>query len=236
MTAIIPAILPSSREDLEQKLGMLSGLVDAVQVDSVDGKFATPATWPYLKKDQPDNYSQDDPMPYLGEIHYEIDLMTSDPERLAGEWISAGAERLVFHVESSHNLQKIITDLGARYGHAKDFAPGLLSLGIAFNIETDLALMAPFMEIVDYVQFMGIATIGKQGQPFDPRVLRKIMQCRQKYPEVLIQVDGGVKLENARDLLTAGVNRLVVGSALWKGASIKEELQKFTELVHEFGI
>ena len=48
MSIIVPAILPTSFEDLEEKLAQLHGLVDSVQIDSVDGHFATPASWPYI--------------------------------------------------------------------------------------------------------------------------------------------------------------------------------------------
>jgi pentose-5-phosphate-3-epimerase len=47
MSVIVPAILPTSRDDLDEKLLRLHGLVDAVQVDVVDGRFVTPASWPY---------------------------------------------------------------------------------------------------------------------------------------------------------------------------------------------
>lgn len=237
MSSIVPAILPTSREDLERKAGMLIGLVDTVQVDLVDGRFATPASWPYNEEKLEEGnttYTAEDTLPHLGQIHYELDLMMTDPEHIVGDWIAAGAEKLVFHAESSSFLLKTMQDVNTRYGHDKDFAPDLLSLGVALNIESDVALLDPFLEYAEYVQFMGIDDIGKQGQPFDERVLRKISQLRLRHPEVLIQVDGGVSIETAHALLSVGVDRLIIGSAIWKAPNVRESLELFNELVREY--
>ena len=233
MGVIVPAILPTSREDLEGKLALLEGLVDTVQIDIVDGKFATPATWPYVNQsaDFDSWIKQGDALPYLGSFRYEMDLMVQNVEEVTGLWIAAGAQRIVVHAESTERLPDIIHDLEVKYGHAKDFVPGLLSFGLSIGNETD-----PYMGDADFVQFMGIATIGRQGQPFDARVLEKVRAFRRKYPEMTIQVDGAVSLETAPRLLAAGVDRLVVGSDLWRARDIKEELARFTQLLHEHGV
>jgi ribulose-phosphate 3-epimerase len=229
---IIPAILPKSREDLEKKISLLADLVTVVQIDSVDGRFVNPPTWPYIHEAKTQQALKDDigTLPHQGDIKFEMDLMVENPEAITGVWINAGASRVVIHAESTTSLEKIIKSLEFEYGHTKDFTPGLLSIGIALNIGTELSLIEPYLEYVDYVQFMGIAIIGKQAQPFDKRVLRKISAFKLKYPDIPIQVDGGVSLD------TAGVERLIVGSALWNAPDLKEELVKFNELVEMYGI
>ena len=235
MSSIVPAILPTSRADLDTKLGMLKGIASSVQIDIVDGRFVSPASWPYVKDQQgKDLFSELDPLPYQDQMHYEMDLMVEDPEQVTGIWIESGAQRITVHAESTKYLPKVITDIQVKFGHAKDFAPDLISLGLAINLNTELALIEPYMEHTDYVQLMGIKTIGKQGEPFDSAVLRKVSQLRHKYPEITIQVDGGVSLSTAQ-LLTAGVDRLIIGSALWKSPDIKAEMEKFQELVQEYG-
>jgi len=235
MGVIVPAILPTSREDLEGKLALLNGLVDSVQVDIVDGKFAGPATWPYVNGngELAERLEDGEVLPYLGSIRYEIDLMVEDVEEVTGLWIAAGAQRLVIHAESTEHLPEIINELEVRYGHSKDFAPGLLSLGLSINNDSDLSQLEPHVDKADYVQFMGIASIGKQGQPFDPRVLEKVRAFRNKYPNLTIQVDGAVSLETAPLLLDAGVDRLVIGSDLWRARDLKEQLKRYLDLVHE---
>lgn len=236
MGAIIPAILPTSREDLEGKLALLEGLVDTVQIDVVDGRFAAPPTWPYINDNGvfAKRLEEGEALPHLGSLNYEIDLMVEDVEEVTGLWLAAGAQRLVIRVESTEHLSGIIRDLGAKYGHSKDFAPGLISLGLSLDDDADLSLIEPYVDRIDYVQFMGIDEVGKQAQPFDSDVLEQIRAFRKRHPEMTIQVDGGVSLETAPILLEAGVDRLVIGSALWRAPDFKEALARFNELVHEY--
>jgi ribulose-phosphate 3-epimerase len=238
MSAIVPAILPTSLEDLSDKLAKLSGHTDRVQIDIVDGHFAAPATWPYTADGHAFNteVAAGGLLPNVGEFQFEIDVMVRDPEIVSGIWIDAGASTLTLHVESTRYLAKAVNDLRTIYGHDKGFAPNLLSVGLALNIDTDTNILEPYIDQIDYVQFMGIARIGHQGEPFDPRVLRKIKAFRTKHPEMLIQVDGGVSLNTAPELLSVGVSRLVVGSDLWKAPDLDAELLKFKELLEQYGL
>ncbi|KND51089.1 MAG: ribulose-phosphate 3-epimerase [Parcubacteria bacterium C7867-007] len=236
MGVIVPAILPKSRDDLDEKLLRLHGLVDAVQVDIVDGRFVVPATWPYQDQAKGVREPSGDTFPYLGEISYEVDLMVEEPEQVIRHWIEAGATRIVIHAETTHMLPKLMNELASTYGHDKDFTPGLLAFGLAVNISTDVALIEPFLHQCDFVQFMGIAKIGKQGEPFDKSVLAKISSFRKKYPNMPLQIDGGVSLETAPQLLQAGVSRLVVGSDLWKAPDLTVELKRLQGLVHTYGL
>lgn len=236
MGVIVPAILPTSREDLEGKLALLLGVVSSVQIDVVDGDFAGPATWPYVNKSElfKERFEDGSMIPYLGRFEFEIDLMVRNAEEVAGLWLAAGAQRLVVHTESTQKLPEIISDLEVKYGHAKDFAPGLISFGLSIGNDTDLSVLDPYMKHADYVQFMGIREIGKQGQPFDERVLARIREFRRKYPEMTIQVDGAVSLTTAPRLLDAGVDRLIVGSDLWRAPDLKEELKHFKALILDY--
>lgn len=231
MSAIIPAILPASKEELFQKLHQLRGIASEVQIDVIDGIFASTArpSWPYTA-DSHDVPDQDELIPHLGAIRFEVDLMVREPEAVIGAWIRAGADRVTVHAESTRELRSLVDTMRTVYGHDKDFAPGLFSFGLAIGIATDISLIEPYLAECDYVQFMGIASIGKQGEPFDTAVLPKISAFHRKYPAVQIQVDGGVSAERIPALMRAGVSRLVVGSALWNASSVKSE---FEHLVNE---
>lgn len=238
MSVIVPAILPRTFADLQSKLSQLEGVADAVQIDVVDGVFAQPASWPYGEgsKEFADLVARGDLLPHVGSLQFEIDLMVSDPESVTGMWLSVGASRLTLHVESSTYMPRLITDLQTKYGHSKDFAPDLLSLGLAINIETELGIIEPFLSLVDYIQFMGISSIGHQGESFDKRVLQKIAIFKKQHPDIAVQVDGGVSLETAPALLSAGVDRLIVGSALWKADNLKKRFEELTALSSQYGL
>jgi len=218
MGIIVPAIIPTSTEDLEQKLALFQGVCEDVQIDIVDGQFAKPASWPYVQDvSEPSKMlAQGLMLPHTGEFHFEIDLMSVDPESAAGVWVGLGATRLTVHATSTRFLSRFLKNMHDILGYDKDFAPGLLSLGIAIGSDTDVALIEPYLDRVEYVQFMGIRTIGHQGEPFDSSVLPRIAAFRKKYPHIEITVDGGVSMQTAPQLLQAGVARLVVGSAIWK--------------------
>lgn len=238
MSIIVPAILPSSRRDLVQKLDALADLVDQVQVDIVDGVFASPPTWPY--DTGPDELAHmlasGDLIPHSGQCKIEIDLMVVDPERSVGAWIELGASRITIHAASSGHLQHLLHEFKTVYGYDKEFSDGLLSIGIAIPSDVDPETLAPYLGQIDYVQFMGIKKVGRQGEPFDTGILRSIAVFRKRHPDTPVQVDGGVSLVTAPKLLELGVSRLVVGSAIWKAPKLREALTAFEAITQERGI
>ena len=240
MGLIVPAVLPTSREDLEEKLALLSRIpsVSRVQIDVVDGRFASPASWPYTTapKEFLAMVERAEILSYLDRIAYEIDLMCTDAERMAEAWLALGATRLTFHAESTTNLGRLLASARRRYGAGDGFASGLVSFGVALNLASDLVLIEPCLGEVEYVQFMGIARIGRQGQPFERRVFEKIKAFRSKHPKLAIQVDGGVSLENAKQLLALGVSDLVVGSALLSARDPAAEFAKLESLESQYGV
>ena len=231
MSIIIPAVLPTSRAELDQTLARLAPVegITTIQLDVVDGVFAEPASWPYARQETWE-------LPLIERFRYEIDLMVQRPEEVLARFITLGASRITLHVESARSIATIVTDFKRRYGHEAGFTSGLLSFGLAFSIGTDTAPYGACIKEVDYVQFMGIATIGKQDQPFDERVVQKIRRFRREYPSVPLQVDGAVSLLTVPKLLTAGVSRLVVGSALVRASDISAALARFEALGERFGI
>jgi len=238
MGIIVPALIPVSREDLEAKLRKLEGVCEEVQIDIVDGVFASPASWPYIQDHaEPSRMLAEGLMfPGADTFKIEVDLMSQDPESMSGTWIGLGAVRLTIHAESTRYLARFLENTKILYGHDAGFAPDLLSIGLAIGGDTDLALIEKYLDRVEYVQFMGIRKIGRQGEPFDPRVIARIKAFRKKYPNVRVQVDGGITLSNAPQLLEAGVSRLVVGSAIWKQEDPVAAYQELAALTERHGL
>ena len=79
---------------------------------------------------------------------------------------------------------------------------------------------------------MGIARIGYQGEQFDERVIDRIKEFKKAYPYSIVSVDGGVNKESAPLLKEAGVDRLVIGSAIFNSGSPEENLQSFEKLLN----
>lgn len=238
MSIIVPAVLPVSRKDLVDKLERLVGLVDEVQIDIVDGVYASPPTWPY--DCGPGELSRmlehGELIPHSGQCRVEVDLMIAHPEATTGAWIELGASRVTIHATHTDNVSRLLNDFAVVYGHEKGFASGLLAVGLAIPAGTDPELFAEYFSQIDYVQFMGIRSEGRQGEAFDGRVFKIIERFRHAHPEMAVQVDGGVSIHTAPRLLELGVSRLVVGSALWSAPDLKEALAELQSITEERGI
>ena len=219
---IIPAILPRDFREIEDKVAMVVGMADTVQVDVCDGKFVQSTTWPYKKRDE--NFEaiihEDRGMPEWEELDYEFDLMIKDPtEDEARQWLSAGAKRMVLHADSSADLTPVLNVLN-----------GLVEIGLALGVQTPLELIEKYKDKINYIQLMGISKIGFQGQAFDSRVLEKIKAVKEKYPEFPVQIDGGVSLATAEQLADAGADRLVTGSVLFDSDNIVDTYHKLSRI------
>lgn len=235
MSIVVPAVLPSSLEDLKEKLAFFARIktVSRIQIDVVDGKFATPASWPYTAPAEFRNMvAQCEMLPRLDSIAYEIDLMCLDAERAAALWLALGATRLIFHAEATTDLPQLLAAARKQFG-AGD---GLVSFGLALNIASDLALIEQNINAIEFVQFMGIARIGRQGQPFDRRVFERVRLFHNRHPDISIQVDGGISLPFARQLVLLGVSNLVVGSNILKAENPAAALAAFENLEGPYGV
>ncbi|MFZ3043834.1 MAG: hypothetical protein WA058_01865 [Minisyncoccia bacterium] len=239
MSLVVPAVLPSSRKDLEEKLALFAQFpsVNRIQIDVVDGRFASPATWPYTAPGALQTMMEHNVLlPKLDCIEYEIDLMCLDAENAAKTWLALGATRLTFHAESIPDLRRFLASAHKRFGGGDGFTSGLISFGLALNIASDLALIEPFLGDIEYVQFMGIARIGQQGQPFDRRALEKVRAFRRRHPEMPVQIDGGITLPVARELVALDVTNLVIGSGILKADDPAAAVLAFEALPSPFGV
>ena len=236
MIEVIPAILPKDLDDLRDRMAQVSGLAPMVQIDVCDGKFVSSKSWPYVKGGMEEFErikAEDEGFPFWDSLDFEIDLMVRHPEEVVDSWVMAGAKRLVIHLESAPNVLKIIEKLRGEYGTAKDEAFGL-EIGVGMDIQTpneDVYEILDMIDedgdsIIDFVQFMGIDNVGFQGQEFDDRVLEKISDLRNQYPNIQISVDGGVNFDNAADLISAGATRLISGSAVFESGDIAEAVDR----------
>ena len=199
MLSIVPAVIPESFEHLSQTLLNISSFTHEVQIDIVDGIFVSPPSWPYTTHASPSLLSA-----CINEFNVEIDCMIHAPEVVLEEYLTLGVKRVVIHLESTANLEALIA-LKKKY-HFK--------LGFSISNDTDIRVLTSVILYADYVQLMGIREIGSQSQPFDTRVLERIVTLVLAYPDLEISVDGSVNQETIGLLRNAGATRCVVGSAI----------------------
>jgi ribulose-phosphate 3-epimerase len=152
-------------------------------------------------------------------IDYEVDLMVSKTEEEFRRWVSAGAARIIIHIESLPDPKKLI-----------DEYKGVINIGLALNPETSLDTILPYIHDIDFLQCMGIQKIGFQGQKLHDAVLSRISHLRDSYPDLIISIDGGVTRDNAELLVTAGARRLVSGSAIFESTNPLEVIHSMESL------
>jgi len=247
MIEIIPAILPKNYEDLKNKIALVRGIIPVVQIDICDGIFIKNITWPFLsvgKRSDLENskrsdlketdtdlhfnkiLNEEEGMPFWEDIDFELDLMVLDAVENFDIYTKLGARRIVFHIEAVGNLKEF-----------KNFIEGIdiyvreaMEIGIAINIRTSLEQVFSLIDDVDFVQCMGIDKVGFQGQEFDKKVLENVKILKNKFPDLIISIDGGVDFETASLLIDAGANRLIIGSAIFNTDDIINTIEEFENL------
>ena len=213
MIEIIPAILPKSISDLESHLNRVRDISRTVQIDVCDSFFVPSKTFPYTDRAAFEKIlSEEETLPFWEEFDFELDLMVNDSKVASEEWVRAGASRVIIHIESPDDRAALMSlqPLRDTYATAVDVA-------LAINLDTPIDKLETLAEFGSTIQCMGIAKIGFQGQELDERVYERVREMRKLYPEHAIAVDGGVKISNAKKLVDAGAERLVVGSGLFEG-------------------
>lgn len=194
---IVPAIIPASRDEV-LKFADLLAFSRELQLDLVDGKFVDSVSWPYEPIGDPISVK-----PQLDAFTLEVDLMVVDPIPAATEWLKAGADMLVFHIETL-DLETF-----------KTFADSTNeSVGVSAHGDTTLDRLSEYVEHADYIQLMGIYEIGAQGLPFDEGVIGKIEELKRRFPNKSITIDGSVNANTIARLHKAGADRFICGSAI----------------------
>ena len=200
MSKIIPAILTKDVADLENKLAKIQGLTDWVQIDIMDGKFV-------------DNTSialEDiSGVEIAKDFSLEAHLMVHNPASYFSACQRAGIKRVVFHIEAG--------DTENTLSKAREFG---FQTGLALNPETPIQEIMPYMDAVDVAVLMSVNP-GLQGQEFIPGTLQKISELKKIAPQLTIEIDGGINLDNIKMVSDAGADYLVAGSGLFKNDDIK---------------
>lgn len=171
-------------------------------------------------------------MPVLASIHdateqfMDAHLMVQEPIRYVEAFQKAGADYVTVHLEACEDVKTTLDKI-----HACG-----MKAGLAVNPETDVKELVPYMEDVEMILIMSVQP-GFGGQKFIPESLDKIRAVRamlnEKNLETDIQVDGGIYVENVREVLDAGANVIVAGSAVFRGDA-GENTAKFMEILKSY--
>jgi ribulose-phosphate 3-epimerase len=204
MTEILPSILSADFAHLGEQVAALEQAgCRMLHVDVMDGHFV-----PNLTIGPPVVAS----LRKTTRLKLDVHLMITDPDRYAPLFIEAGADQVSVHQEACPHLDrtvKMIQGLGVR-------------AGVVLNPATPVATLDEALGIVDYVLIMSVNP-GFGGQKFIPYTLDKVRRLaqsrREKGLDFSIEIDGGVTLDNIGEMVKAGVDWVVAGSAIFGGGN-----------------
>jgi ribulose-phosphate 3-epimerase len=154
------------------------------------------------------------------QLHFDAHLMMSDAGDYVDDFVAAGANSISVHVEANAHLHRVIHKIKDNGAQA----------GVVVNPATPICVLEAILPDVDYVLVMSVNP-GFGGQKFLPLCLPKIAWLKTQREErglnFLIQVDGGVSVETAPEVVRAGADVLVIGSALFrKDVSLEESVRQ----------
>lgn len=217
MIEIAPSLLAADLADLAGAARICeAGGADLLHVDVMDGHFV-----PNLTIGVPVVAA----LRRRTRLPLDVHLMVTHPDRLLGEFLDAGADRVSVHWEAATHLDRLLARI--REGGAK--------AGIALNPATPVELLSDILPAADFVLLMSVNP-GFGGQAFLPYVLDKARRLHSlilaRRLDVFLEIDGGIGPANIRSVVEAGVRTLVAGSAVFATAdpvAAQQQLRKLAE-------
>lgn len=217
MKFLSPSIMTADFTNLSNDIDQIvEAGVTNLHLDVMDGNFVPNISFgPKIISDLKNKYS---------EMVFDAHLMVKNPENLIKNFADAGCDYITIHPESTihiHRQLQLIKSLGKKSG-------------ISLNPSTPLDVLDYILDDVDLILIMSVNP-GFGGQNFIPSIKEKIKKTKEliKDKNIILQVDGGIKLDNIESILKAGATSVVVGSAIFDGKNIKNNAIEFLDIINE---
>ncbi|MDP3112070.1 MAG: ribulose-phosphate 3-epimerase [Thermodesulfovibrionales bacterium] len=216
MVKIAPSILSADfmRLGEEIKAAEAAG-IDLFHIDIMDGHFVPNMTI---------GPSIVEAISKITDVPLDVHLMIKEPDKYVKDFINAGADYLAVHIEASvhaHRTVQVIKESGVK-------------AGISLNPATPVCSLDHILQDLDFVVLMSVNP-GFGGQSFIPQSMDKIKMLKKLIRErglsTLIEVDGGVKPDNARQVADAGADMLVMGSAFFSSGDYVSLTKRLREIL-----
>lgn len=216
MSKLAPSLLSADFSKLgEESVCVSQNGADYLHVDVMDGHFVPNITFgPVVMKSLND----------LDTAPYDVHLMITDPDKYAADFVTTKTEYITVHQEACIHLHRTIQNI-----HALG-----VKAGVSINPATPLVTIENVLSDVDLVLVMSVNP-GFGGQKFIPVAIDKIKELKcireEKGYGFLIEVDGGVTLDNAKEIVASGCDILVAGSAVFGASDIGKRVKEFKAII-----
>ena len=209
MAKVAPSILSADFSKLGADVQEICELgSDYIHVDVMDGAFVPNISFGAGVMKSLNN---------VATIPYDVHLMIEDPDRYIEDFVTPNTEFITVHQEACRHLDRTIQHI-----HSTG-----VKAGVALNPATPIVMVEDVLDKVDMILIMSVNP-GFGGQKFIPRALDKIRRLdeirKANGYDFVIEVDGGVNLQNCEELKSVGTDILVAGSAVFKAESRKEAI------------
>lgn len=217
MNCLAPSILAADISRLGDQIKLIDEAgAHYVHIDIMDGHFVPTISFgaPLMKS-----------IRKLTERIFDVHLMVEEPAHLVDEMVECGADIITVHAEGCVHLDRTIDKIKEK---------GVLA-SVALNPATDLSCLEYILPKLDMVLLMTVNP-GYGGQKYIPYATQKIRDLRKMIEErdlkIDIEVDGGINLYNVQEVLKAGANIIVAGSAVFRGDTIAN-VEEFLKVMKE---
>jgi ribulose-phosphate 3-epimerase len=214
MALIAPSMLSADFLNLQRDIEMINNSeADWFHLDVMDGRFVPNISYgmPIIKQ-----------MKKAAQKTFDVHLMIVEPEKYFEEFKKAGADYLTIHYETGFHIHRSLTTIKALG----------MKAGLSINPHTPVAMVKDIIQEIDLLLIMSINP-GFGGQKFLPLTYTKIREAKQLISEAgastLIEIDGGVTLENAGEIVAAGADVLVAGNTVFSSGDPVATIKKLKQ-------